>query len=586
MIKPRKTLENIVEYQTDDFRIDWRLKLDSNENIYGANQNIISAIKNFDFSELSLYPVYGKTVEKLAKRFDVDFSNILISNGCDEALSVIINAYLDENDEILSYNPTFSMPALYAKLVGAKPKTIKYDEKFVFDIEKFSNNISQNTKLAYIATPNNPTGEIVSRSEIETLLKKHSNTLFIVDCTYINFAPDIVIEDYIDLIKEHENIAIVKSYSKDFAIAGVRFGVVFAQNSIIKQLKKVISPYSVNTLALACVNAVLNDEKSFIETKEKNQQTLNVLSEGLEKLGYKPYPSGANFVLCDFFEHCDFCYEKLKKNGVIVRKFSPNSPISTCLRITVPTLGGVKYILELLQKKNLLIFDLDGVVFDVSNSYTGAIRETFKHFAGQEVSLKEIQAVKNMGGMNCDWDATKCLLEKYGFDIDLEDVINVFQDLFFNPNDKTKKYLIDEEKLVISKEIFEKLSEKFDFAVFSGRLKQEAKYSLEKYDIDKFFYYYVTADDLEKDDLKPSPKGVLKILKHCPHLSVKYFGDSVDDIISGKGANVDTIGIIAPDADYNNMVNNFKHLGAKYILDDARKIEQFLDEIEKVKCKE
>ena len=99
MIKPRKTLENIVEYQTDDFRIDWRLKLDSNENIYGANQNIISAIKNFDFSEISLYPVYGKTVEKLAKRFDVDFSNILISNGCDEALSVIINAYLDENDE-------------------------------------------------------------------------------------------------------------------------------------------------------------------------------------------------------------------------------------------------------------------------------------------------------------------------------------------------------------------------------------------------------------------------------------------------------------------------------------------------------
>lgn len=586
MIKPRKTLDNIFGYPTDDYRENWRLKLDSNENIYGASQNVISTIKNFDFSEISLYPVYGKVIEKLAQKFEVKKENILLSNGCDEALNIIINTFLDEEDEILSYNPTFSMPALYAKILGAKVKTIEYDEKFIFDIKKFSKNISNDTKLAYIATPNNPTGEIVSRSEIEILLKRHPETLFIVDCTYTNFAQGVAIEDYIDLTKTFDNIIVVKSYSKDFAIAGLRFGVAFADENIIAQLKKVISPYSVNSIALACIIAILNDEKSFIEIKEKNIQAKEALIEGLKELGYCPYPSGGNFILCDFYNHCDFYYEKLKKNGVIVRKFAKKSPISSCLRITIPSLGGVKYILELLQKKNLLIFDLDGVVFDVSNSYTSAIKETFKHFAQKEVEPSEIQAVKNMGGMNCDWDATKCLLERHGVYVELSEVINAFQELFFNPNDKTKKYLIDEEKLVISKETFAKLSERFDFAIFSGRLKDEAKYSLEKFDIDKYFYFYVTSDDLAKNMLKPSPKGVLDILKHCPHKNVKYFGDSVDDIISGNGAQVETIGVIAPDADFNVMVNNFKHLGAKYILDDASKIEQFLEEIEKVECKE
>ena len=86
--------------------------------------------------------------------------------------------------------------------------------------------------------------------------------------------------------------------------------------------------------------------------------------------------------------------------------------------------------------------------------------------------------------------------------------------------------------------------------------------------------------------LKPHPKGVLNILKHCPHLSIKYLGDSVDDIIAGNSANVETIGIVSPGADYNIMKNNFRHLGAKYMLDDVKNIESFLDEIGKNYVKE
>ncbi len=581
MIKPRKTIENISPYETDKYQQNWRLKLDSNENIYGCSNNIISAIKNINPKDISLYPCYGAVTDKLASRYKVDYNNILITNGCDEALNIIVNTYINEDDEFLMYNPSFSMPVLYAKICGAKIKYIDYSEKFIFNPQDVKNNITNKTKIFYLATPNNPTGEITKAAVVETLIKEYENILFLLDCTYTNFAQYVAFEDYIDLAKKYNNVIVVKSMSKDFALAGLRFGFVISNSEIIRNLRKIASPYNVNAIALNCAISALNDEKKFYEIKEINIKARDMLFEGLEKLGFKPYPSEANFILCDFGPYCDFYYEKLKKNGIIVRNYPKNSIICNCLRITVPTTGGVKYILELLHKKDMLIFDMDGVIFDVRNSYTSAIRETFKHFAKKEISLDEVIKVKSKSGMNCDWDATKYLLESQGINVDIEDIINVFQNLFYNPNDKSKSYLIDKEELLINKKSFEKLSEKYDLVIFSGRLKDEVLYSLKKYDIDKYFYYFITSDDLPKNMLKPHPKGVLEILEHCPHKSIKYIGDSIDDIIAGNSANVEMIGVIPKGADSAIMTNNFRHLGVKYIINDIKDIVNFLENIEK-----
>lgn len=583
MIEPRKTLKDLSCYQTDEYLPQWRLKLDSNENIYGTNQTILNVLKNIDSTDTSLYPCYGELLDELSSRYKVPKDKFLLTNGCDEALNITLNTYLDTDSELLAYNPTFSMPLLYAKIIGAKTKQIEYGEKFVFNKEEIKNNITKNTKAVYIATPNNPTGELVRPSVLRGLIEEFKEVLFIIDCTYINFAIDVVLEDYIDLVQETDNVVVLKSFSKDFALAGLRLGFCVGDRSIINNLKKVASPYNVNIAAVKCALCALRNEDKFEQIKELNERNREFLSQSLEKLGFKPYSSQGNFVLCDFGSYCDFYYEKLKKNGVIVRKFSKNSAISTCLRLTVPTEGGVKYILELLKKKDLLIFDLDGVVFDVRDSYNTAIKETFKHFSGFETNDVEIAKVKNRGGMNCDWDATKCLLEEQGIYIELDKIITVFQSLFYEPCNKLKKiedFLINKEKLLISKEVLAELSKKYDFVIFSGRLKQEALYSLKKFDIDKYFYYYITADDLPKDLLKPDPQGVLEIIEHCPYKSIKYLGDSVDDIIAGNKANIETIGVIAPGADYNIMKNNFKHLGAKHILGNISELKDFLREIE------
>ena len=575
MIEPRKTIENISPYKADEYQIDWRLKLDSNENIYGASSNVLSAIKNIDLSSISLYPTYGKTLDKLSQKYDIKKENILLTNGCDEAINVILNTYLNPQDEILSYYPTFVMPQIYGEILGASIKLIDYDEKFIFDYKKIESNISNKTKIVYIATPNNPTGEIVKASIIEILLQKFPNILFIIDCTYINFSYNATFMDYIDLVKKYNNIAIIKSFSKDFALAGLRFGLVLANFKIINNLKKVIPPYSVNIISLNCAISALNDEKRIEEIKEQNSLARKALFEILNEKGFKPYESEGNFIFCDFNSYSKFYYEKFKKSGIIVRDFPKSSNYSSFLRITVPKLGGVKYISELLNKKDVLIFNLDGIIVDSTESYLKTIIKTVEHFTDREISLKEVLNAKNLGKMSCNWETVKYLLSTYDKDIELSEIITVFQNIL-------TKY-IDNEKLLISKETFEELSKDYDMVIFSGRLMDEVKYTLEKFDIDKYFYFYITSDDLPRNMLKPNPKGVYEILKHCPHETITHLGSSVDDIIAANSANINVIGIIPPFANENIMVNNYKHLGVSHILNDIKNLSSFLQDIKKEK---
>lgn len=581
MVEARKTLENIAPYETDFYKCEWRLKLDANENIYGCANSIVSLIKNIPTDEISLYPVYGNTIDKIAAKYNLNKNNILLTNGCDEALNIIVNTYLDCDDEILSYSPSFSMPSLYAKICGAKTRFVEYSEKYVFKKEDFINNIQAQTKIIYIATPNNPTGEIAKASTLEMLIKENKEILFILDCTYINFSYSAAFEDYIDLAKKYDNVVVVKSFSKDYAIAGLRLGLVLANEKIINNLKKVISPYSVNAVAIYCLNVLLNDEKRMEEIKELNNEAKELLFTELKRIGYNPYKSEANFILCDFSSHSDFYYEKLKRNGVIVRKYSKNSHLSTCLRITVPKIGGVKYIIELLNKKDLIIFNIDETLIDIKKSSLLAIKKTLEYFLKKEIAIDEIIEIKSHTEINSNWDCVRVILEKYGQNISMDEIINVFQNLYYNSKDNAKNYLIDNEELLIDKKTLEELSEKYDFAIFTNRFKDEVNYSFKKLGIDKYFYYFVTADDLPKNMLKPHPQGCYEIINHCPHKTIKYFASQIKDIISANTAGIEVVGIIPEIYNLNSMTNNYRHLGVKNIISDIKNIKNFLKEYEK-----
>ncbi len=545
MIKPKKTLANIEPYSIDEFYTNYDIKLDSNENPYGPSEAVIQAIRNFDVQKIKFYPAYGELVDKLSNLTGAKKENFILTNGCDEAINVVLNTFLEKDDEILSFSPTFSMPILYTNCIGAKFREIPYKIKWQFTYEDYVKNINNETKIIYITSPNNPTGEIVSPNIIKKLLLNYKDKLIVLDCTYINFS-NIDKMNYYSLVQEFDNLVILKSFSKDFALAGFRLGYIYSNKNIIEQIKKVTSPYNVNAAATVAGIAALSDLEYFNKTIQKIKTSRNKLADEIQKLGYTVINTEANFILVDFGDIRDFICQKLLNNNIKVKYFKTGE-LKGYFRITAPKEEDISKILKVLEIKPLLVFDMDGVLFDVNNSYRLAIKKTFEHFAGKPLKDEEIQAVKNQGGMSNDWKVTEYLLQKYGVYVEYDKITEVFQNLFFNPDNTGSKGLIDNEEIVFDKNFFEKIKNEYDCAIFTGRPQKEAFHSLEKYNIKKYFSFFICNEDVPNNP-KPSPLGLEIIKKHCLFSDIFYFGDTVDDIEAGKKANVKRYGIIPPNA--------------------------------------
>ncbi len=579
MFKEKETLKNIEPYSVDEFYPDCILKLDSNENVFGPSRKVIDAFKNLDLKRFNLYPCYGELTGMLSKKFGFDKENFLLTNGCDEAINIILSAYLSDKDSILAFCPSFSMPKLYSKVIGADYRNIDYISKWEFSADVLFENIKPDTKIIYLASPNNPTGDIIEPSVIAEVAKKCFDKIILLDLTYVNYSR-FNETDYYNLIKKHNNLICVKSFSKDYGLAGLRLGFILADKEFIVNFKKIISPYSVNSMAIyAGINALL-DEEHFKNVKAEVIKSKEYLYNEIEKLGrqsglecdFVPYRSEANFILVDFKQKADFVYNKLLKNGIIVRKFS-NPEMKGCLRIGIPSLLDAKKIIDAIKVRKMLVFDLDGVVFDVSNSYRFAIQKTYEHFAGTKCSASDMQEAKNLGGLSNDWDLTKYLLDKKGIKTDYSKLVEVFQDIFYNPEKEGSKGAIDNEKLVLEQRFFKALAADYDLAVFTGRPRKEAFYSLEKFGLKKYFDYFVCLEDVEEGRSKPCPDGLYKIKEACYYEDICFFGDTVDDIKAGCDANIDVYGIIPPNAsEINATIATLKKCGAKGVIDDACKI--------------
>ena len=147
MINEKQTLKDVKPYATPKYAKLWDLKLDSNENPYGASKEVLWALKELTNAQISRYPHYGELIDKVAQRFRVSQDEVLLTNGADEALSVVINTFLDKDQELLCFTPTFSMPLIYAQSIGAKIKNVNYYTKWLFDANKLIEQVDDKTKI-------------------------------------------------------------------------------------------------------------------------------------------------------------------------------------------------------------------------------------------------------------------------------------------------------------------------------------------------------------------------------------------------------------------------------------------------------
>lgn len=560
MIEPKKSLKYLKIYETDLFPQKWEMKLDANENYIGPSKKVLEALKKLSAADISHYPCYGELLSALAKKFSVKKESIVLTNGADEAISAVINTYAEQSDSIITVTPTFSMPKIYAAQLGCKYIEVPYEKRWDFPFESFIKSIKKSTKIIYLTTPNNPTGTIIPPEQIKYILEHFKDRLVVVDETYGSFSS----YSCILLTKTYENLVVIKSMSKDYGLAGLRLGFVISNPANINNIKKSLSPYNVNTAAVKAATAALNDTEHFEFIKTELKKSKEYLTAELKKLNATVYESHANFILAEFGAKTDYVYNVLLNNGIVVKKLDNLKS----LRITLPTMTAAQKIITLIHPKDVIVFDMDGVLVDVGKSYRMAIAETYKYFSKRSISQDDIQNAKNLGGLNNDWDLTYHLLKAAGTWVPYDDIVEKFQELYWNNG----KGCINDEILIADPKLLKALSERYILAVFTGRPKIEAEFTLKKFDILKYFSKIVTMNDLPKERQKPDTLG-LEMIKNAVYAGkMLYVGDTIDDVKCAKEFRITGFGVAHTREQADMLLNN----GAKYVINNVNQLGEFI----------
>lgn len=571
MIKPKKSVQNMQGYFVPLYENTWDIKIDSNENNYGPSPHVINTLKNITYKDISFYPFYGELSEKIAKFYGFETKNIKVTNGADEAIQGIIQTYLEEGDSLLTLDISFEMPVIYTQIQGGNVIKVPFKEKWIFPVNDFINAIDENVKIIYLASPNNPTGNLIEEEDLKQVIEKAGSKIILIDETYANYSGT----SYKEYAKKYNNIFVVRSFSKDFALAGLRLGCIISSEENTNNLKKVISPFSVNALAMKAGIAALEDTQYFCEIKQEITASKKELKIFFEQLGAKVYESFANFLLIDFGKKTEFVYHKLRQANIAVKLFKKGSLLENHLRVTIPTKSGFEKIKSALKTKPFLVFDMDGVLVDARNSYRVTIEKTYEKFSGKKITQEEIQAAKNLGGLNNDWDLTKYLLEKEGIKVTYQDIVDVFQEIYWAQG----KGLINNETPLFDRKVLEELSKDYNLSVFTGRLRAEAMFALEKFNAADLFFPILTTDDIPHGKGKPDPYGLNLTKEMTISDKYTYFGDTPDDMIAATAAGFEAIGILPPQDKSQELIRNLKNKGAKHVADSVNKLGIILEDI-------
>ena len=335
----KKSILDLQPYQpglnAKDVGIDKELiKLASNENPIGVSQKAIEAIKS-SLENIYRYPPDRpfSLREKIAKRCGVNPQNIILGNGSDEIIELIIKAFLNPGEEVILSEPDFLIYKLAAKAAGAKIVCVSVKD-FRTDLKRIKLAINNKTKLIFISNPNNPLGSYLNQGEIEDFLKDiPENVVIIFDQAYIEF---VQADDYPRMLEflDKQNLILLRTFSKFYGLAGLRIGYGISNPQFIDYLNRVRLPFNVNYLAQQAAAAVLDDETFLNQTKEVVSEGKEYICNSLNKLNFFYINSATNFVTIDVQQDGrEFC-RRMLAYGIIVRNLKPYK-LNNFVRLTI-----------------------------------------------------------------------------------------------------------------------------------------------------------------------------------------------------------------------------------------------------------
>ena len=344
--EPRQAVLRMAPYSPPTGGRADKLRLDFNENTVGASPRVIEFLKaNLTEAQLTVYPEYTEAKRDLAAHFKVDAEDFILTNGTDEAIQVLINTYVDDNDEVITLAPSYAMYRFYAEVAGARVREIPYRPgTLAFPFDELMAAITPETRAVLIANPNNPTGSGTSRVNLEQILEKASGAAVLVDEAYYEFCGVTLLP----LLNDYPNLFVSRTFSKVYGMAAMRVGCLFSQSGNVEFLHKAQSPYSVNMVGALAARAAVQDGEYIYKYVTEVLAARELLYVGLEELNIDYYPSQANFVLFQAGERAIPIRDELRRRGVLVRDRSYE--IAGCVRVTVGTREQIRRFLAELRE--------------------------------------------------------------------------------------------------------------------------------------------------------------------------------------------------------------------------------------------
>jgi histidinol-phosphate aminotransferase len=338
----RDNIKNLTPYSSarDEYQGEASVFLDANENAFGSPLD----------QQYNRYPdpMQYAVKMRLSEIKGVPARNIFLGNGSDEAIDILFRSFCNPGvDNVILVPPTYGMYEVSANINDVEARKVSLTEDFQLNLEGIAEAIDERTKLIFICSPNNPTGNSINRDDVETLLANF-NGIVVVDEAYINFSRQ---KTFIQELTEYANLVVLQTLSKAWGLAGLRVGMAFASEEIIEVMNKVKPPYNVNEssqqLALKALENIDQINGWIKETLAQRDALVLALKDFDFVLDI--YPSDANFILVKTTDP-KFIYSFLVEKGIIVRDRSKIDLCEGCLRITVGTPDENTILIDTLKK--------------------------------------------------------------------------------------------------------------------------------------------------------------------------------------------------------------------------------------------
>ncbi len=558
-VTPRAAVNKLPPYKRPKEGRYQFTRLDFNENTSGFSDVLdCSELPAFLFNT---YPEYEVINNKIAEYYSVPVQSVLLTNGSDEGISVICSSFIEfGRDRAIVSDPCFAIIPHSLKLAGADVRAVKVNDDFSFNLGGIEKELESGVKMAFFASPENPTGAVLDVERIAMWCKTYSDTLFVIDEAYGEYNQD----SCLSMIRKFDNLLVLKTFSKAWGMAGLRLGIVFGKPELVEVLERVKLPYSVNAVAVWVAEKLLDNAKRVKAEVKDSLIRLDNLASQIEERGYKVTRGASNSVLVEMGFLAKRFTEFCRKESVLVRDRS--EVIDGMVRVSTGTQEENDKFLSVLEKFSKsfgIMFDLDDTIVDTSKSFAKVVEKLVEQYTGMPLENGELRALKAEGGYNDDWIATQELIRRRGFEADIEDIVLTAIPMY-------KNIAIEAEELICDLSVLEKLRKRHKLFVVTGRCRVE-------YDpvwgsrLDSVFDQIYCVGDRPHLHAKPSPDYLEACMKENDLTDALYIGNSVDDVSAALSLRIEAIGVTTTLSE-----EQLKASGASRVLSSVDELKELL----------